>query len=305
MAGSITGTVSDQDAAIIPGAQVTLALGSGGGPGVRTAVADSDGRFAFANVTPGPFRLTVSANGFSARQISGQLQAGQNYEAPAIALPVATAIEVEAISQRELAEEQIRIEEKQRVLGFIPNFYVSYEPNPVPLDARQKFELAWKNSFDPVNFGLTAAIAGAQQAQDEFEDFGQGTSGYAKRYAASYATFFTGNLLGNAVLPVLLRQDPRYFYKGTGSTRSRVLYAIANAVICKGDNGRWQPNYSSILGSLAAGGISNLYYPPANRDGVGLTFEDAALGIAGSAAANVFQEFVVRKLTPHLQTANH
>ena len=303
MSGSITGTVTDQDGAVIPGAQVILSPGSDVQP--RTAVVDSDGRFAFFVITPGPFRLTVSAHGFSTRQISGQLQAGQNYEAPAIALPVATTIVVDAISQSELAEEQIRAEEKQRVLGFIPNFYVTYEPHPVPLDARQKFELAWKSSFDPVNFGLTAAIAGAQQAQNEFEDFGQGATGYAKRYAASYATFFTSSMLGNAVLPVLFKQDPRYFYKGTGSKRSRFLYAVANAVICKGDNGKWQPAYSSILGSLAAGGISNLYYPPANRDGVGLTFEDTGLGIAGSAAANVFQEFIVRRLTPHLHTSGH
>ena len=102
----------------------------------------------------------------------------------------------------------------------------------------------------------------------------------AKRYGAGYADIVTGTFIGSAILPSLLKQDPRYFYKGTGSTRSRILYAIANSVICKGDNGRWQANYSSILGSLAAGGISNLYYPAQDRNGAGLTFENALSALA-------------------------
>ena len=95
-----------------------------------------------------------------------------------------------------------------------------------------------------------------------------------------------------------MKQDPRYFYKGTGSKRSRILYALANSVICKGDNGRWQANYSGIIGSLAAGGISNLYYPAENRDSAELTFENALIGIGESAAVNLLQEFVIRRLTP-------
>ena len=71
-------------------------------------------------------------------------------------------------------------------------------------------------------------------------------------------------------------------------------------MICKGDNGRWQPNYSAVLGGLASGGISNLYYPAQDRNGVGLTFENALLGTAGTAATNVLQEFLIRKLTPRV-----
>jgi hypothetical protein len=109
----------------------------------------------------------------------------------------------------------------------------------------------------------------------------------------------TSTFLGDFLLPSVFHQDPRYFYKGTGSTRSRVLYAIANAVICKGDNKKWQFNYSYVIGSLAASGIANSYYPPKDR-GVGLTFENSGIGIASTAAANILQEFVIRKLTPNL-----
>jgi hypothetical protein len=70
-------------------------------------------------------------------------------------------------------------------------------------------------------------------------------------------------------------------------------------VICKGDNGHWQANYSGILGSLAAGGISNLYYPAKNRDGAELTFENTLIGIGETAAVNVLQEFLIRRLTPN------
>jgi hypothetical protein len=87
-------------------------------------------------------------------------------------------------------------------------------------------------------------------------------------------------------------------YKGTGSKRSRVLYAIANPVICKGDNGHWQANYSNIAGSLAAGGISDFYYPKNDRNRVGFVFENTGIGLGETAVLDVFQELFIRKLTP-------
>jgi len=203
------------------------------------------------------------------------------------------------VTTYELAEEQIKVQETQRVLGVIPNFYVTYDPAALPLKPKQKSELAWKTSVDPVTFAATGAIAGVQQASDGFKGYGQGSQGYAKRFGANYADSFIGNMIGGAILPSILKQDPRYFYKGNGSKRSRVLYALANAVVCKGDNGHWQPDYSGIFGNLAAGGLSNLYYPASSRNGAQLTFENTLLGIAGSGIGNLFQEFLVRRLTPH------
>ena len=75
-------------------------------------------------------------------------------------------------------------------------------------------------------------------------------------------------------------------------------------MICKGDNGRWQPAYSGILGSLAAGGISNAYYPAADR-GAALTFENTLLNIAGAAASNLFEEFLLKKFTTHSHAQTH
>jgi hypothetical protein len=264
------------------------------------AISNSDGQFFFPNVAPGPFQLTVTSVGFEAQTSSGILHAGEVATVPPIALAVATNVtDVEVgVSRIEIAEEQIKFEEKQRVFGAIPNFYVSYFRNAVPLTPKQKFELAWKSVIDPITFAAAAGAAGVEQWQGHFEGYGQGTEGFAKRFGADYANAVAGTFVGEAILPALLKQDPRYFYKGTGSKMSRSLYAISMAFICKGDNGKWQPNYSGIIGSLAAGGISNIYYPAQDRDGAELTFENAAIDIAANAATNILQEFLIKKLTP-------
>jgi hypothetical protein len=298
--GSISGTIIDRTGTGVVGARVKLTQDEQSPS--REVVSDDQGKFFFTNIAPGPFHLTITSEGFAPQTSSGNLGSGENYTAPEIALALATNITEVRVSftQVELAQEQLKDQEKQRVFGVIPNYYVSYVANAAPLNTRQKFQLAWKSTVDPFTFGFTAAIAGIEQAQNRFSGYGQGAQGYAKRYGASYGDLVTSTYIGGAILPSLLKQDPRYFYKGTGSKKSRALYAIANAVICKGDNGHWQPSYSAILGSLASGGISNLYYPASDRDGVALTFENALIGIGASAGANLLQEFVIRKLTPNV-----
>jgi hypothetical protein len=295
--GSITGTVVDQSGAIVAGARVTLTREDA--TQKIEAVTDENGQFLFARVVPGAFTLTVAAPNLTTQTISGTLHSGENYVTPQISLAVAAAFtQVTVRPQVEIAEAQIKEQEQQRIFAVIPNFYVSYVPHAVSLTPKQKFELAWKTSIDPFTLGLNGAIAGVQQATNQFGGYGQGAEGYGKRFGASYGDFLTSTWIGGAILPSLFKQDPRYFYKGTGSRRSRILYAVAMSVMCKGDNGHWQVNYSGILGSFAAGGISNLYYPPNDRNGASLVFENTAIGIGQTAAVNLFQEFVIRKLTP-------
>jgi Carboxypeptidase regulatory-like domain len=298
--GSISGKIVDQTGAAVGAARVKLSRDDES-PNLEV-LSDEDGGFAFANVAPGSFQITITAEGFSLQASSGVLQPGERQFLPQIALALATAVtEVRVVPPRvEVAEDQIKEQEKQRVLGVVPNFYVSYVHNAMPLAPKQKFELAWKTSVDPISFGVVGVAAGVQQAQNDFNGYGQGAQGYAKRFAASYGDFLSSTFIGGAILPSLLKQDPRYFYKGTGSKRSRILYAIANSVICKGDDGHWQANYSSIGGSLAAGGISNLYYPASSREGLELTFENALIGIGESATVNLLQEFVVRRISKNV-----
>ena len=299
LTGSINGTVVDRSGDHILGALATLTR-EDQSPKQKVLSGDN-GQFTFANLVPGTFRITITARNFTTQTFSGILHPGESYMVPPIALALVTATtQVQVVAAgTEVAEEEIKLQEKQRVLGIIPNFYVSYVHDPFPLNSKQKFELAWKTTIDPVNIILTAATAGIEQARNDFSGYGQGAQGYAKRFGAAYADAAIGTFIESAILPSLLKQDPRYFYKGTGSTRSRILYAIANSVVCKGDNKRWQPNYSNIFGSLAAGGISNLYYPAKDR-GVGLTFENALIGFGVGAVVNLAQEFVIRRLTPNI-----
>jgi carboxypeptidase family protein len=299
--GAISGFIADADDASISSARVTLTSDSQL-PSTTTITA-SDGSFTLTNVPPGPFTLSIDAKGFTARKLPGTLRPSETLILPTVVLTAAgatTDVQVTA-TQIDIAEAQINEEEHQRVLGIIPNFYVSYIPNPVALDPQQKFELSFWTLVDPVNLVLNGALAGIQQADNTYS-WGQGAQAYAKRYAAAYGTFLTGTILGNAVLPILFKQDPRYFYKGTGSVGSRIFYASANAVVCKGDNHRWQVDYSGLLGGLGAAGLANLYYPAINRSGATLIFENTAIGTALSAASNLFQEFLIPKLTPHLPT---
>src|SRR5271170_528402 len=242
--GRIIGTVLDQTGAAVSGARVTLAREDQ--TPSQDVLSGGDGQFSFDKVAPGPFHLTIASEGFATQSVSGILNPGEVSIVPQIALTLAAATTVVRVepTQTELAEIQVKDEEKQRVFGVIPNFYVSYIADAAPLTPKQKFQLAWKDTVDPVTFGITAAVAGMEQAADQYGGYGQGAEGYGKRYGAAYADLVTSTFIGSAILPSLLKQDPRYFYKGTGSARSRLLYAIANAFICKSDKGRWQTNYS-------------------------------------------------------------
>lgn len=195
--------------------------------------------------------------------------------------------------------EQLKRQEAQRVLGVIPNFNTSFDPNAPPLTRGQKFHLAFHSAVDPFQFVAAAADAGFSQAQNGFKGYGQGAQGYAKRFGASYLDNFDETMIGNGLLPVLLHQDPRYFRKGSGKFSERFLYALVSSVRCRDDHGKWEPNYSNLLGSVATGGISNLYYPASDR-GLGLTLERAMTEVAEGAIGSVFVEFwpdISRKLS--------
>lgn len=296
--GTITGTVLDQSGAVVSGASVVLSRGDQNA--AAETFSDQNGRFFFSNILSGPFQLKINLPGFLEQTSSGVLNAGDTFLVPPISLSLAAVTtQVEVRPQEEVAEGQIKEQEKQRIGGVVPNFYVTYLPDPAPLDAKQKFELAWRTTIDPITLGFTAASAGISQWQGQFSGYGRGPQAYPKYLGASYGDVVVGTFLGSAILPALLKQDPRYFYKGTGSGKSRLLYALAQVFICKGDNKRWQPNYSSLIGNLAAGGISNLYYPPQNRS-ASATFESALIGIGAGAAGNIFEEFLSKKFTPHV-----
>jgi hypothetical protein len=302
LAASIHGTVTDTNNDAVPNASIVFT-----GPIITASTArpaatsDANGFFELNNLIAGTYYVTITAKGFADWTSAAiVLTPGQNLDLPGISLQLATAMTtVNAISytQHEMAVQQVKVEETQRVLGFIPNFYVVYTWNAAPLSPKLKFELAWKTFIDPTTPLAAAFFSGIEQADNAYPGYGQGAQGYGKRFGAAYADNFTNNMFTGAIYPTLLHQDPRYYYKGTGSISSRILYAIATVVICKGDNGRWQPNYSAVLGTFTAGAISNAYYPAAQR-GVMLTIDNSLINIASGAVGALVQEFLLKKLTP-------
>jgi hypothetical protein len=296
--GQIGGTVTDVNDDTVPGANVILESSA---PGDRRSIVSGDnGTFAFDDLKPGvSYHVTISADGFVTWTSPAIIiRPGQYLFLTGSKLQIAAeAISVTVYaSSAQIAAEQVKIEERQRVFGFIPNFYVVYDHNAAPLTTKLKFRLAFKSSTDPVIFASVALIAGADQAGDT-PNYGQGAKGYGQRMGAIYANGFTDIMVGEAILPSLLHQDPRYFYQGTGTKRSRVFHALSSPFICKDDNGRWEPNYSSIGGDLAAGAISNIYYPQSNR-GAGIVFENALITTGGRIANGLVQEFILRRFTP-------
>jgi len=294
--GSILGTVVDVDGAGVPGAQIKLTNVSASQH--YTLVSGENGEFAFTNFPSGTYSVTVDAKDFEPYTSADfKVSTGQVYELPNIQLSIAIQRQMVVVRPTEvIAQMQMKAQEKQRLVGVLPNFYTSYVWNAAPLNTKQKFSLKTRDIFDPGYLLGVAAAAGIEQANNSFAGYGQGAAGYGKRFAAGYADRLIGGFLSQAVFPSILHQDPRYFYQGSGSVKSRLTHALSWAVIARSDSGHPRPNYSYLLGDLTAGAISNLYYPQANR-GAGLVFTNFAIGVAGQAADGVFREFIAKHLT--------
>jgi hypothetical protein len=293
---SISGTVTDVDGYLLP--DTTIAIDGPTPQDHRTMVSDDHAIFTIEGLRSGvSYHLSIHAKGF-ADWTSGSilLTPGQRLDLNEVKLTVGDVMTtVSAVSAEKVALEQVQNEEKQRVFGFIPNFYVVYDQRFVPLTPKLKFQLAYRSATDVVTFGSALFLAGIDQAAVT-PKLVEGTKGYGQRVGIEYANAATNIMLGGAILPTLFHQDPRYFYQGTGSNRSRLKHALSAPFVAKGDNGHWQPNYSSLGGDLASNALANIYYPPADR-GLGLVLGNAAISTAGRMVNAVVQEFLLRKFT--------
>jgi hypothetical protein len=266
---------------------------------VRKATTDGLGFFKLEGVEPGiPYQVSVSATGFAHWESPAiTLNPGQREVLDVIKLRIEglqTTVTVTPESTDEIAIEQVRVEEKQRGFGIIPNFFAVYDPNPAPLRAKLKFDLAVRAVRDPFTLAGVAMLAAVGQAAGN-PAYVQGLRGYGERFGANYANQFTSIMIGGAVLPSLLHQDPRYFYQGSGTKTSRALHALSYLFIAKWDNGRIGPNFSSLGGDLASAAVANAYYPERNEE-ARLVFESFAINTAVHAAIRLLQEFAFHPL---------
>ena len=297
VAGNISGTVTDVANDIVPGA--TVVLDGPASSADRTIISGNNGSFDFDGISPGEHRITIKSSGYADwKSPTINVEPGQFVFLSPIRLIFSGGVTSVMVrpAEDQIATEQVEIEEHQRVLGIIPNFYVVYDRHPAPMTARLKFSLALRSATDPITFLSAGVIAAVDQAADT-PDYVQGAKGFGQRYGANYVDGLTGIMVGGAILPSILHQDPRYFYQGTGTKRARIFHALVNPFVCRGDNGRPEPNISALGGYFASGAISTSYYPPDNR-GIGLVLSNTSVDIAADEAMGLLEEFVLRKFTP-------
>ena len=295
--GSISGLVTDVNGGIVPGATVSL-LDPQGKP-ERKVTADSGGRFTVDGLLPGTYQLKIDAEGLrSFEPPPVVLKDGEHFALPDTALPIAPAsqsVDV-VLTQTEIAEVELKQEEGQRLLGIVPNFYFSYIWNAAPLNRKQKLRLAVRAATDPYTFARVGVTAGVQQARGTYPEFGDSFGGYATRYAAAYGDVLAGRLISNGLVPILVHQDPRYFYMGRGGFSKRALHAILASVIARTDKGGVEPNYARTLGNFSAGYLARTWHPGSDN-GLGLAFEHMFTGIGEAAGRNLLQEFIYKRLS--------
>lgn len=302
--GTIVGTVLDFTGGVVSGAIVSLHAQNRNDD--RRVLTQGNGFFKLDGVKPGiHYHVEVSSQGFTNWTSDDiTLAPGQCFIVTGISMRIASVQQsVTVVPIEEVAVQQLRVEETQRILGVIPNFYVVYDKNPAPLTPKLKFRLATKFLTDPVTttgFALNAAIY--QMAG--YPAYGHGAKGYGKRLGATFAGGYTNILVGDALLPTLLHQDTRYFYQGTGTTKSRLMHALSSPFVIRGDDGHREINFSGIGGSLASGAIANAYYPDQDR-GARLVLSSTLVGIGGRMANAVVQEFLLRKFTSQHDKPSH
>jgi hypothetical protein len=177
-----------------------------------------------------------------------------------------------------------------RIFGVVPAYNITDAQNAPPLTPKQKFGLFAKATLDPFPVVVYVLQAGVSQASDSHAGYGQGLGGYGKRFGAALLDGTSARLFGTFAFPSLMHQDPRYFRKGEGSAWSRVGYSMSRGFVTRADSGKTQPNWSNILGKFAGAGLSNLYYPSADR-GANLTLTRVAISLSYQTLGNFAIEF--------------
>jgi hypothetical protein len=273
--GSVVSRVSAQQTPTIP-------------PADSSSLVDAPRLESIAGVT-GPFDTQQSASATTQQSTPAVQNGTQPTSAPNSNAQDPATKAADEKSRRDKAEEQLKQQEHQRVAGVMATFNTTSNRDALPLSPGQKFRLFFRSSTDPWPFLLAGVVSGIGQANDSYPEWGQGAQGYAKRYGAAYSDAFIGNFFGNAVLPVVLREDPRYFQKGTGSHISRLLWAASSTFWCRRDNGKWGPNYANIGGNMIGAAIARAYYPPSERDVPSTLSDGITVSVEGIVGAEVIE----------------
>jgi hypothetical protein len=180
---------------------------------------------------------------------------------------------------------------KNHIFWIIPNYRSDENSGQIEaLTPAEKMKVSLDDSFDPSAFLVAGIFAGVSMVQKQYSSFGTGAQGFGKYYGGAFADQAIGNIMTEGLFPVVLHQDPRYFVKGTGGFWKRTGYAMSREFITRGDDGLNHFNTSELAGNAVAAGISNLYYPAADRS-LGNTANKWGQQIALDTFFNVTKEF--------------
>ena len=242
--GRIYGTVTDPHGNVVVGASVTLKAGSSNSQ--QTVLTDSSGSFTFPDLAAGTYRVTITAKSFADWTRSDiVLTGGQYYDVPEIVLKVAPAnTNVEVVfTPYEEAEEQIKAQEQQRIIGVFPNFYASYVWHAVPMTSGQKFRLAVRTSIDPVTFGIAAATAGIEEGSKLFQWIWAGSRGVWQALWRSVCRRRDRHFYRERHSAVASASRPPLFLQGHGQRSVK-------SVVCNFDGGDLQRRQRALAAKL-------------------------------------------------------
>src|SRR4029077_5600235 len=184
-----------------------------------------------------------------------------------------------------------------RLFKVLPNFLTLEDAKErPPLATGAKFKVVARGSFDYVLFPWYGLLAGISQAENSEPGYGHGAAGYGKRYGAAFADTTAEAFMVGAVLPSLLRQDPRFYQSHNGRFLHRLGYAVSRIVITRSDSGAEQFNYSEIFGSAISAGISTYsYHPHSDR-----TLQNTA-GVWSTQVGYDTISFVIKEFWPDIR----
>jgi hypothetical protein len=158
------------------------------------------------------------------------------------------------------------------------------------LEPGAKFVLFLYDSIDPVSVLAAGLNAGLDQASNRDPSFGQGGSGYARRFGANFAGQTASRFFGDFLYPTIFSEDPRYYRMGHGTKKARLLHAVEHTVVARRDNGNSMFNFTEWLATASSVALNNQYHT-GNQPGVGPAALNGAISVLQDMGFDVLREF--------------
>lgn len=158
-----------------------------------------------------------------------------------------------------------------------------------PMGVREKLDYHINQSAGPLALVGDAAYAAILQGLDIPTEWGQGASGYSKRFASTAAASGIHSALAFG-LDSTLREDPRYFRSGEGGILRRTGHALRGVILTRTDRGTETFSFWRFGSAYGAAYLSNQWYP-GRLNTVCLGFSEGSLQLAFDLARNVAAEF--------------